>query len=168
MELLITITAILVLSAMGIGVYFGVISKADTGGIVNNINQLKQVVQTYAENNGGSLNNISAANLQSNGILPSNWSVSGSLAVPPNAGVVSGYYITQGADGMTGDAFDIGFTGPNITNNIVQSVCDTFENYIIEFAYNGTAYPVSTGGTNCGVIPSNNDDITAPFYLGFE
>lgn len=168
MELIITLTVILVLSAMGLYVYYGVIGKADTGGIVNNVNQLKKVSQIYAEDAGGSFSGISAAALQADGILPPNWSVSGSEAIPPDASTVSGYYITQGADGITGDSFDIGFMGTQITNNIVKSVCIGFENQIAGFGYNGSAYPVSTGGTNCAVIPSNNTYINQPFYLGFE
>ena len=168
MELIITMTIILVLSAMGLYVYYGVIGKSVTSGIINNVNQLKSVSEMYAEDAGGSFSGISAANMQADGILPPNWSVSGNQAIPPNASTVSGYYITQGADGITGDSFDIGFMGTQITNNIVKSVCIGFENQIAAFGYNGTPYPVSASGTNCNAIPANNTLITQPFYLGFE
>ena len=167
-ELLVTITVILALSAMGLYIYYGVIGKSYVGGITDNVGQLENVAQIYAQSNGGSFTGISAAAMQADGDLPPNWSVSGASAVPPNSGIVSGYYITQGADGMTGDSFDIGFTGSQITNNEVRSVCIAFENKIIEFGFNGQAYPVSTGGTNCAAIPVNNSYITQPFYLGFE
>ncbi|MDA8273569.1 MAG: type II secretion system protein [Deltaproteobacteria bacterium] len=167
-ELIITLTVILILSAMGLYVYYGVIGKADTGGIVNNVNQLKNVSQIYAEDTGGSFYGISAAALQADGVLPPNWTVLDNQAIPPDTSIVSAYYIGQGADGMTGDSFDIGFMGPQITNNIVKSVCIGFENQIAEFGYDGSAYPISTEGTNCNVIPSNNTLITNWFILGFE
>lgn len=168
MELIITLTVILMLSAMGLYVYYGVIGKGVTGGIVNNINQLQTVAQDYAMSNGGSFAGITAANLQADGDLPPNWTVNGVQVIPPSGSIVTGYYFTQGANGMTGDSFDIGFYGPNLTNNELRSVCYSFENKIIEFGYNGSAYPVTTGGTNCAAIPSNNTYINQPFYLGFE
>lgn len=167
-ELLVTITVILVLSAMGLYIYYGVIGKSYVGGITNNVTQLENTAQIYAQSNGGSFTGISAQAMQADGDLPPNWSASGSSAVPPNSSIVSSYYITQGADGITGDSFDVGFTGSQITDNEVRSVCIAFENKIIEFGYNGTAYPVSTGGTNCSAIPASNSYITQPFYLGFE
>ena len=167
-EILVAVTILVILAAAGLKVYYGVFGKADVGAITNNVNQLETVTQDYVMSTGGSFAGISAANMQADGDLPPNWSVSGAMAVPPNQGIVSGYYITQGASGMTGDAFDIGFTGPQITNNEVRDVCGAFENKIIEFGYNGSAYPVATSGTNCAAIPADNVNITQPFYLGFE
>lgn len=167
-EILVAVTLLVILAAAGLKVYYGVFGKGDVGAITDNVNQLETVVQDYAMSTGGSFAGISAATMQADGDLPPNWTVNGALATPPNSTIVSGYYITQAADGMTGDAFDIGFTGPQITDNEVRNICVAFENKIIEFGYNGSAYPVSTGGTNCTAIPANNVNITAPFYLGFE
>lgn len=167
-EILVAITLLVVLAAAGLKIYDGVFGRANVGAITSNINQLQTVAQDYAMSTGGSFAGISAASMQADGDLPANWSVTGDLAVPPNSGIVSGYYITQGADGMTGDTYDIGFNGTQITDNEVRDICGAFENKIIEFGYNGSAYPVATGGTNCAAVPADNVKITQPFYLGFE
>ena len=167
-EILVAVTILVILAAAGLKVYYGVFGKADVGAIVNNVNQLETVANEYVMSNGGSFTGISASAMQADGDLPKNWSVNSGLATPPNQSIVSGYYITQGADGITGDSFDIGFQGPQITYTEVNNICVAFENKIIEFGYNGSAYPISTGGTNCAAIPIDNTVITQAFYLGFE
>ena len=167
-EILVAVTLLVILAAAGLKVYTGVFGRGYVGAIVNNVNQLQTVVDEYVMSNGGSFSGISAATMGADGDLPANWTVSGSIATPPNTTIVSGYYITQGADGITGDSFDIGFTGPQITNSELNNICVAFENKIIEFGYNGTAYPISAGGANCSTIPINNTVNSSIFYLGFE
>ena len=166
-ELLVTITIIIVLAAMGLYVYYGVFGKAYVGGITNNIEQLENAAQLYAESNGGSFAGISAATMQADGDLPPNWSIaSDGGAVPPNTSVVSEYYVFAAL--MPGDSFDIGFFGSSLTDNEVRSICIAFENKIVGFRWNTANYSVSTGGTNCNAIPADNNVIEATFWLGFE
>ena len=171
-EILVAVTLLVILAAAGLKVYSSVFSKGDVGAIVNNVNQLETVANEYVISNGGSFAGISAKTMLTDGDLPSNWSIDSSNntgIIPPNTGIVSEYYIVQaGADGITGDSFDIGFSGTNITDNEFHSVCEAFLNKIVGFGWNGTPTQVSTGGRNCTAIPSDNTIDTQVFYLGFE
>ena len=179
-EILIAITLLVILAAAGLKVYSGIFGKADTGAIINNVNQLETVANEYVMSNGGSFVGISATTMKTYGDLPSNWLLDSNGGItPPNSSIVSEYYVTQHVNGITGDSFDIGFIGPQLTDNEVKSVCKAFLNKIIAFGWNGTAYPVSAtaptatssstpSSNSCSAITSNNTPITGAFYLGFE
>ena len=169
-EILIALVVIGVLAAISISGYVHMQSTAATGGITNNIEKLETIADQYATMNSGSFTGISAAAMQTDGLLPNGWKTSGNEAIPPNTSTVSGYYITTGALGTGNSAYDIGFSGigNSITNNMVHSICLDFENKIDGFMYNGAVTQITTGGTNCNAIPLNNTAITGTFYLGFE
>ena len=168
-EILIALVIIGVLAAISIGGYVHMQSTAATGGIVNNIQKLETIADQYAAMNSGSFSGIDAAALQNDGLLPQGWTTSGNEAEPPNQSTVSVYYITTGVLSL-GSSYDIGIlgTGNGVTDSMVYSVCVDFENKIDGFMYNGSVTQITTGGTNCNVIPTDNKAITSPFYLGFE
>ena len=169
-ELLLAIVVAAVLAAIAISGYMHVQSTAATAGIVNNIQKFETIADQYSAMNSGSFNGISATTLQNDGLLPQGWTNNGNgQAYPPNQSTVSVYYIGTGWTGL-GASYDVGFygNGNTITNNMVYAICNDFENKITGFQYNGTTTKVTTGGANCGVIPTNNTPINAPFFLAFQ
>ncbi|MHB1664538.1 MAG: prepilin-type N-terminal cleavage/methylation domain-containing protein [bacterium] len=169
-ELIITMIVIAIIAAASISIYNGIVSGADTAAIINNIGKLKADTEQYASLNGGSYSNLSAASMQADGLIPNNWAINGNWSAPPNVNLVTGYWIGQGAWGIRG-TFDIGFGNNNndITNSIARQICADFENKIAGFGYNGNAYAISSGGTNCNIIPANSQPLSGgSFYLGFE
>ena len=168
-EILIAIIVVGLLAAVSIKGLMGMRSTAATGGIVSNIQKFKMIVNQYSSMNSGSLSGISAAALQSDSLLPKGWVANGNEAEPPNQTFVSAYYITTGQLGLN-EAYDVGLVGNgnSITDNMVHTICNDFENKLDGFMFNGSVTQIVTGGTNCNAIPLDNSSITAPFYLGFE
>ena len=171
-EILIAFVLIGIMAAIGVSVYMHANSTAATGGIVSNIQKFETVADQYASMNSGTYTGMDAQALQSDALLPNGWTVEGGgvEAVPPNTSTVAGYFITTGALGTGNSAYDIGFsgTGNGVTDIMVHSICLDFENKIDAFEYNGGVTTVTTGGTNCNVIPTDNKAITGAFWLGFE
>ena len=169
-EILVAVVVIGLLAAISIKALIGVQKTAATGGIVSNIQKFKAISEQYASMNSGSMNGINAQNLQSDNLLPKGWTTSGPEAVPPNTATVAAYYITTGALGLNESSYDVGFAGNgnSITDSMVHTICNDFENKIDGFMYNGAVTQITTGGTNCNAIPLDNAAITGIFYLGFE
>lgn len=169
-EILVALIVVGLLAAVSIGGYIHMQSTAATGGIVSNIQKFETKTKQYAFMNSGSFTGLSAAALQSDGLLPKGWTTSSDEAVPPNTSTISAYYITTGALGLNESSFDIGFAGNgnSVTDTMVHAICLDFENKIDGFMYNGSVTQITTGGTNCNAIPLDNTAITGTFYLGFE
>ena len=174
-ELIIVMVIIAIIAAASIGIYTGMFGSADVTAITGNISKLKASCEQYASMNGGSYTGISAAALQTDGLLPSSsWTTVTDTATPPNTSLVSSYYIGPAVD--TAGSFVIGFT-PSSASFPWQSalqICNNFENQIYGYAI-GTSAPAAGGYTSIsptvpcsGGIKSTTFSSGDSLYLEFE
>lgn len=168
MELVVAMIIVTVMTAGGLYIYSGIIASSSATAVAKSITQLEKAVDSYAQMNGGSYTNISPSMMQANELLPASWTIKGNWGYPKNAdGPVSGYYIGQNMWGVTG-SYIIGLNAPTMTNAQALNICNTLENSIDAFGFNGTNYNLPQ--YNCpGVIPDNKNAIGySEIFFGFE
>jgi prepilin-type N-terminal cleavage/methylation domain-containing protein len=172
-ELVIVIALIGALAALALGPLKGLWSSAEVSAVTRNIPKLKSACEQYAKMNGYSFSGLSAQALQSDGFFQG-WTLAGNGDVndifPPNHSF-TGYWIgSPGPFGVQG-SFVIGVDSQNnsITNDMALQLCNNFINQLAGFAYNDTAYAVSSTNSCSIVIPRNSSPIpSGQFFLGFQ
>ena len=172
-ELVIVIALIGILAALALGPLKGLWSSGKVSAITQNISKIKSECYLYAQMNGGSFSGLSAQAMQTDGLLPANWTlISGypSDIFPPNHSF-TGYWIGQNPPGGPQGSFTIGVDSENnsITNKMALQLCNNFMNQIAGFVYAEDQYAVSDSNSCSAVIPGNNSPIpSGQFFLNFQ
>lgn len=168
-EIIIAILIAAILTAAGLYVYSGLTDSAKISVMVQNITKLKKLTKQYAEMNGYSFSNLSAASMKTDELLPSAWSTDGNWGYPPNRDMVAGYWIGVGPWGVPG-AFAIGVGGINLTSAMALNICNDFENQLAGIGYEDASYNISPTSTCANIITNPNTTLLSDqeFFLGFE